>query len=372
MSLSSENKVSIQVIESALFCVSLEDSSPSNLNDLGRTVWVGNGRNRWFDKSFTLVVTENGQAGFAAEHSYCDAMVVSHMADYAFSLADGAVMSGDDLTAARPVLANPKRLRITADDGLKAEVVSAMANLDRSFGSIALHYFDFRNFGKRFLKTCNLSPDAFIQLSLQLAYFRLTGTFTPTYETAHTRVFFHGRTETVQSCSDQAVACVLAMVNPDATRESRYPLLVRALESHVEQTRNAMIGRGFYRHLFALHCLAKESKGLHMPALFTDLAYTLPWNLVTAQTSAQRVYHSGFAPWGPEGFGVSYFVTDNSFRFQVSSHKSSVHNALKLAQQIERALIDLQSVVWVDSKLKKYPSLADLSEIRGPGWQEDP
>lgn len=48
------------------------------------------------------------------------------------------------------------------------------------------------------------SPDAYIQLALQLAYYRLHKEITPVYETASTRIFSFGRTETGRSMSSES------------------------------------------------------------------------------------------------------------------------------------------------------------------------
>ena len=49
------------------------------------------------------------------------------------------------------------------------------------------------------LKKAHISPDAFVQMALQLAYYRDTnGEFTLTYEATATRLFRNGRTETVR------------------------------------------------------------------------------------------------------------------------------------------------------------------------------
>ena len=58
--------------------------------------------------------------------------------------------------------------------------------------------FDFTDFGKAFIKTCNCSPDAFMQMSLQLTYFKLNGTLCPTYESASTRRFQCGRVDSIR------------------------------------------------------------------------------------------------------------------------------------------------------------------------------
>ena len=46
-----------------------------------------------------------------------------------------------------------------------------------------------------------LSPDSYIQMAMQLAYYRIYGRFTSTYETQQTRAFLHGRTGTVRACA---------------------------------------------------------------------------------------------------------------------------------------------------------------------------
>lgn len=56
-----------------------------------------------------------------------------------------------------------------------------------------------------------LSPDAYIQMAMQLAWYRTRGDFTATYETALTRFFLHGRTETIRTLSAESREFVLAM-----------------------------------------------------------------------------------------------------------------------------------------------------------------
>ena len=40
---------------------------------------------------------------------------------------------------------------------------------------VDLHIMMHRAYGKGFIKTCKVSPDAYIQLALQLAYYRVSG-----------------------------------------------------------------------------------------------------------------------------------------------------------------------------------------------------
>lgn len=57
------------------------------------------------------------------------------------------------------------------------------------------------------------SPDAFIQMAMQLAYRRMHGRGTPTYETASTRLFLHGRTDVIRTYSEDSQRWVEAVIS---------------------------------------------------------------------------------------------------------------------------------------------------------------
>ncbi|XP_077975780.1 carnitine O-palmitoyltransferase 1, liver isoform-like [Styela clava] len=82
--------------------------------------------------------------------------------------------------------------------------------------------FPFRQFGKGLIKIFRMSPDAFIQLSLQLAHFRDKGHFSLTYEASMTRLFRDGRSETVRSCLTESCAFVRDMEDLEQTISSLF------------------------------------------------------------------------------------------------------------------------------------------------------
>lgn len=67
------------------------------------------------------------------------------------------------------------------------------------------------------MKTCRVSPDAFLQLVLQLSYYRDAGRFCLTYEASMTRLYREGRTETVRSCTIESSNWVKSMNDPNAS-----------------------------------------------------------------------------------------------------------------------------------------------------------
>ena len=82
---------------------------------------------------------------------------------------------------------------------------------------VDLHIYVNDSFGKGLIKKCKLSPDSFIQMALQLAYFRDIGRHHLTYEASMTRLFKEGRTETVRACSIESTEFVKTMMNAEAT-----------------------------------------------------------------------------------------------------------------------------------------------------------
>lgn len=72
-------------------------------------------------------------------------------------------------------------------------------------------------YGKGLMKANSISPDAYIQMALQLAYYRDAGRFNLTYEASMTRLFREGRTETVRPCTIESSKWVKAMEDKTTT-----------------------------------------------------------------------------------------------------------------------------------------------------------
>jgi len=67
------------------------------------------------------------------------------------------------------------------------------------------------------IKDSKLSPDGFLQMSFQLAYYFMTGKTATTYESASTSGYKHGRTEVIRSATLDSQHFTKTMANPSAT-----------------------------------------------------------------------------------------------------------------------------------------------------------
>jgi carnitine O-palmitoyltransferase 1 len=73
------NKVSLEEIESAMFCLHLDDRAPSTWSEAANlSLHGGGGTSWWCDKSFNIIVFANGDASMHIEHSWADAPTMAH------------------------------------------------------------------------------------------------------------------------------------------------------------------------------------------------------------------------------------------------------------------------------------------------------
>lgn len=65
-----------------MFAVCLDDTAPLTRDEVGRALWHGDGKNRWYDKTMQFIVFENGKAGFLGEHAMMDATPLFRMSEF--------------------------------------------------------------------------------------------------------------------------------------------------------------------------------------------------------------------------------------------------------------------------------------------------
>nr|CAH7723878.1 unnamed protein product [Callosobruchus chinensis] len=94
--------------------------------------------------------------------------------------------------------------------------------------------FQFKCFGKNFVKAHQLSPDSFVQMAIQLAFYRIHRVPGAQYESASTRKFIHGRTETIRSCSIESVDFAKTMLDTSKTVAEKLAALKEAINKHKE------------------------------------------------------------------------------------------------------------------------------------------
>ncbi|XP_056595433.1 carnitine O-palmitoyltransferase 1, liver isoform isoform X2 [Triplophysa dalaica] len=369
-----KNKQSLDAVEKAAFFVTLDDSEQryeadnpvQSLDSYGKSLLHGKCYDRWFDKSFNLIVYKNGTMGLNAEHSWADAPVIGHLWEHVLSsdpVQLGYSEDGHCKGSLHPNMPGPQRLQWDIPEECQTVINNSLTVAKTLADDVDMHIFPFNKFGKGLIKKCKTSPDAFIQITLQLAHFRDKGKFCLTYEASMTRLFREGRTETVRSCTIQTCDFVRAMMNDNITKDEKLKLFKVAAEKHQDMYRLAMTGSGIDRHLF---CLYLVSKYLGEDSAFLKEVLSEPWRLSTSQTPLQQVElfdlkrhpefvtsGGGFGPVADDGYGVSYIVLgEDLINFHISSKHSSLEtDSHRFGSYIKQALLDILDLFQFDNKV---------------------
>ncbi|SCW00224.1 LAFE_0B12178g1_1 [Lachancea fermentati] len=381
------NWKNLKIIDSALFIICLDDvslndeevvvksmlcgTSEVNLDldyqgaSLGLPIGVQRGTclNRWYDK-LQLIVTRNGKAGINFEHTGIDGHTVLRLAtdiytDSMLSFAQGITKSVPrvfhdevDASSQNPVaranlITIPRKLEWQVDSFLLSSLHFAETRVSDLISQFEFATLDFKVYGASHIKTdFKTSPDAFLQMAFQAAYFALYGKFEMTYEPAMTKSFQNGRTEAIRSVSEASKAFVKAMFSRMSTDKERVQLLRAACQEHSRITRECSSGLGQDRHLYALYCIWKEqfSEEMPIPPLFQDSAWSLMnTNVISTSNCGNPSLKSfGFGPVCANGFGIGYIIRDRSISIVVSSKHRQTKRFVSL---IERFLFEMNRVV---------------------------
>eukprot|EP00672_Neobodo_designis_P017082 CAMPEP_0174844160 /NCGR_PEP_ID=MMETSP1114-20130205/10935_1 /TAXON_ID=312471 /ORGANISM="Neobodo designis, Strain CCAP 1951/1" /LENGTH=799 /DNA_ID=CAMNT_0016078393 /DNA_START=55 /DNA_END=2454 /DNA_ORIENTATION=+ len=371
------NRLALQTIERAAIVVCLDagNAPHTEIETCGRMGLHGNGADRWFDKSCCLVVSADANVMINGEHAWADAPTLGHIFELSMAFEarghakgteyaeDGSVLpTAGEMEALKTgtlTLYRPERIVFNVGEKLLDASKHAHGEARKQIDNLDLSCIRFDVFGKGVIKKAKVSPDAFIQMALQLAYFRDQGHFTQTYESGMARLYREGRTETIRSASNEAAAFARAMVAGDKSPEELKALLNAACNKHVRTSTLAMTGKGVDRHLFALYVVAV---GTQTDSTFLSTAMKRGWKLSTSQIP-QHIPDfvnkndwgdferpaGGFGPVAKDGYGVCYTITgENSIFFHVTANRDSDKtDAKRMRDRITQAMQDIRAVAGV-------------------------
>ncbi|EFQ30134.1 choline/Carnitine O-acyltransferase [Colletotrichum graminicola] len=282
----SNNADCLGIVDSALFVLCLDYTEPADADALcgnmlcgtslvEKGVQIGTCTNRWYDK-LQIIVCKNGSAGINFEHTGVDGHTVLRFASdvytdtilrfartingqaptlWATTSPDPAKRDPDSFGEVDPT---PHKLEWDMTPELSIAVRFAETRLADLIEQNEFRTLDFKHYGKNFMTSMGFSPDAFVQMAFQAAYYGLYGRVECTYEPAMTKIFLHGRTEAIRSVSEESVNFVQTFW-ADNPAEHKVEALRKACQRHVNTTRECARAEGCDRHLYALFCTWQRS-----------------------------------------------------------------------------------------------------------------
>eukprot|EP00064_Thunnus_orientalis_P002511 superscaffoldBa00000187_g2518 len=329
------NRDSLALIESCLCVVCLDEPNGLDPNDTNRALLMlhgggreRNGANRWYDKSMQFVIGMDGLCGVVCEHSPFEGIVLVQCSEYL----------------------------------MKYMLVN---NLD-------MDVFKFKVYGKEFIKKQKMSPDAFIQVALQLAFYKCNGRLVSTYESASIRRFQEGRVDNIRSATAEALAFVksmtdergtftvshfshfdrltpiLLLIKPAQTKQDSEKIkrLRDAINAQTNYTIAAITGMAIDNHLLGLLRIAKELN-MEKPEIFCDETYLASnqFILSTSQVPTTVEMFCCYGPVVPNGYGACYNPQSDHIIFCVSSFwESTQTSSAVFVKALNEGLLEIRDL----------------------------
>ncbi|KAF2717941.1 acyltransferase ChoActase/COT/CPT [Polychaeton citri CBS 116435] len=394
----SNNSDCLNIVDTALFIICLDGAEPANgaelcgnmlcgTSEIVKGVQVGTCTNRWYDK-LQIIVCKNGSAGINFEHTGVDGHTVLRFASDVYT--DTILRFAKSINGQSPSLwtsmspdpakrdpesfgdvsTTPHKLEWDMTPELVTALRFAETRLADLIQQNEFQTLEFMHYGKNFMTSMGFSPDAFVQMAFQAAYYGLYGRLESVYEPAMTKMFFHGRTEAIRSVTHESVEFVRTFwgENPAA---AKIDALRKATTKHTSITKECAKANGHDRHLYALMCLWQRgvdndftdfssvngdsssptvpsspvSDGLNsskrnsllseddssrsphrgqappLPTIFADAGYDKINNTIlsTSNCGNPALRQFGFGPTSGDGFGIGYIIKDGSVSICASS-----------------------------------------------------
>ncbi|KOS22589.1 putative mitochondrial carnitine O-acetyltransferase [Escovopsis weberi] len=419
---SSNNAEALNVVDSALFVLCLDYTEPTNVADLCQNmlcgtseikngVQVGTCTNRWYDK-LQIIVCKNGSAGINFEHTGVDGHTVLRFTSDVYTdtiLRFARTINGKaptmwastspdpskrDVESFGDVNTTPRKLEWDMIPELSIAVRFAETRLADLIEQNEFQCLDFSTYGKNFITSMGFSPDAFVQMAFQAAYYGLYGRVECTYEPAMTKVFLHGRTEAIRTVSDASVDFVQTFWG-DNPAEQKIEALKQACRKHVSTTRECSKAQGCDRHLYALFSvwqrylddeldnqvdgdasphpapsspLSTDSADLKpasrsdrgdsrsrsreshpLPMIFADPGWDkLNTTIIsTSNCGNPSLRHFGFGPTSGNGFGIGYIIKDEGISICVSSKHRQTK---RFVSTLESYLLEVRRILKITNR----------------------
>uniref|UniRef100_UPI0024557FD5 choline/carnitine O-acyltransferase n=1 Tax=Nocardia brasiliensis TaxID=37326 RepID=UPI0024557FD5 len=343
------NAAALDIVETALFCVCLEDFAPRDELHACDQLLHGDSANRWFDKSVSFIVFGDGQAGINIEHcgldgttilSFVDAMLETSAQEHAAR--SGARAQG--LPAVEPI-------EFVLDAAQRNDIAAAGADFARYAADNATQTVSFADFGTTRAKQLGISPDAFAQLSYQLAHRRSKGITGATYESIATRQYRNGRTEAMRVITPEMVAFVDAMQDESVDRDTRLAAARTAATAHVARAKQCQAGDAPEQHLWELQWIQRR-RGAELGVTEPIPLYDSPgWTIMrddylsTSSAPSVNIRYFGFGSTSPRCIGVAYVLLPDRWNLYLATPTAVADQMHAFADHLRTAVADLEALL---------------------------
>ncbi|XP_071342918.1 carnitine O-acetyltransferase-like [Trachinotus anak] len=353
------NKESLSAIERSIFTVCLDRAMPPEPNEMRHNGILQmlhgggsqyNSGNRWFDKGLQIIIGEDGTCGANGSHATADGTVCMGMGDHTVAFMMKPVMKPEITPSAMGPLPVPQKLHFNITPQIKEDIEQAKQHIDKMARDLKLKVTVFKHFGKNVLKAHKISPDAFVQMAIQLAYYRMYQQCCSTFEPASLRMFKLGRVAAIHSNSRASATFVKSFDDPKIKNSEKVDLLEKAIKAHKLYTNMAVNGQAIEGHLLGIRMQTVEEK-ISMPEIFTDASFikAFDYQISTSQVTSMTDCLACVGPETDTIYDVCYSVLSDHISLIVSRFEPpntcNEKNVEHLIKAIMDALLDMRTML---------------------------
>ncbi|CAA92129.3 Choline/carnitine acyltransferase domain-containing protein [Caenorhabditis elegans] len=343
-------------VDSAVFCLTLSDDFVENESELMKYSIFGSPLNAYCDKNLNIIVLRDGKTCLQAEHGNVDAISLFAPCDFAadqFQLNRklSKKSSQNKSSSMQPVM--PVKIEFLLTGSVSQKISEAERDFYFLSSKTNVNVYHYTNFGATYCKQRTLYADTIIQIALQMAYLKTHNKLAPTYETASTRMFYHGRTETVRSLTTDMEKYLTACEN-SATNETLKLLFFDAYNSHNTLMDAAREGKGIDRHFYGLRkaqtAIQSYGKSVEIPFLDHKSFSASGGNGNFLLSTSFLGYHENgcfgyVVPMCKDGYGTFYRINKTSFTFTISNWLDDATNGDEFRENLEYSLNFIKNVI---------------------------
>ncbi|MEV6320086.1 choline/carnitine O-acyltransferase [Nocardia sp. NPDC051787] len=343
------NAAPLDTIETALFAICLEDFAPRDELHACDQLLHGDSANRWFDKSVSFIVFGDGQAGINVEHCGLDGTTILSFVD---ALLETSVQEHANRSGAQAQgLPSVEPIEFVLDAEQRADIAAAGADFAGYAAENATQTVSFEDFGTARAKQLGISPDAFAQLSYQLAHRRSKGLTGATYESIATRQYRNGRTEAMRVVTPEMVAFVDTMQDPSADAAAKLAAARAAAAAHVQRAKQCQAGDAPEQHLWELQWIQRR-RGAELDVTDPIPLYDSPgWTIMrddylsTSSAPSVNIRYFGFGSTSSRCIGVAYVLLPDRWNIYLATPTPVADQMYAFADHLRTAVADLTALL---------------------------
>ncbi len=370
---SQNNAFNLELIETALFSVQLEDRKPDDNLAACQQLLGGDSGNRWFDKSLQFIIFNDGFAGLNVEHSGLDRATIVDFLDYVLGIDPQSIDQYSGASDQGTPLS--KNLTFDLTPAFQKKIIRAASSYKKRRQEIVSKILQFTDFDVKLLAQNAISPDAFAQCALQLAHWRLLERPAAVGQNITMRHYAFGRVQSLWVLTSEMVDFVSTMLDINNDSADKYQALQKAAQHHeirIKECRKGDVAEQHMSELLNIYNRHPEefqadfltrmtSGGLSQQEVDDALSVfkSTGWTCMrkdafnTSFLASPTVLYQGFKPVDPDNIAISCVIHNGDLNIFACANNAQEDRLVELMNNWQQVLIELQSLLRHNGNLPK-------------------